>query len=151
MCLFHLIFYISRNVLVDMDTFLVIMDHFTRFAQTYATKDKSAKTVANKLYNDFVLRFGFPGRFHHDQGGEFENDLMMNLEVLCGVCHSRTTPYHLQGNGQVECFNQTLLALLRTLPKRNKSRWANVLNKVTQACNCTKHSSTGHWPFFLLY
>jgi len=60
----------------------VIMDHFTRFTQTYATKDKSGKTVANKLYNDFVLRFGFPGLFHHDQGGEYKNDLMTNLEVL---------------------------------------------------------------------
>ena len=97
---------------------LVIMDHFTRFSQTYAMKDKSAKTVANKLYNNFVLRFGFPGRFHHDQGGEFDNDLMMNLEVLCGVGHSRTTPYHPQGNGHVERFNQTLLAMLRTLPEK---------------------------------
>ena len=68
------------------------MDHFTRFAQTYATKDKSAKTVANTLYNDFIIRFGFPGRFHDDQAGEFENYLMTNLEVLCGVGHSRTTP-----------------------------------------------------------
>lgn len=40
---------------------LVIVDHFPRLSQAYATK-KAAKTVADKLFNDFALKFGFPTR-----------------------------------------------------------------------------------------
>ena len=130
---------------------LVIVDHFTRFAQAYATKNKSTKTAADKIYNDFVLRFGIPGKIHSDQGGEFESKIIRELSTMFGVQKSRTTPYHPQGNGTCERMNGTLLAMLRTLPEKVKTRWPEYINKLIHAYNSMQHSVTGFAPFFLMF
>ena len=58
------------------------IDHFTRFAQAYATNSKSAKVAADCLFNDFVLRFAFPKRFFTIKDGSSRINFFTDCKSL---------------------------------------------------------------------
>ena len=73
---------------------LVITDQFTRFARAVPTRNQTAREVANVLWKEFFLDFGFPRRLHSDRGASFTGKLVRELANLTGIKSSFTTPYH---------------------------------------------------------
>ena len=48
-------------------------------------------------------------------------------------------------------MKQTILAMLKTLPEHHKTQRKNHVNKLVHVCNCTKYSSTGYSPYYLMF
>lgn len=76
---------------------------------------------------------------------------MAELCQLYGCSKVRTTSYHPQGNGACERFNQTLIALLRSLEEADHPWWPDKLPALLQAYNNTEHSCTGLTSHFVLH
>lgn len=130
---------------------LVMTDLFSKYAFAVPTKDQSATTTAKALYAAVIQVVGCPERIHSDQGGAFQSAVMEQLCQLYGCRQSRTTPYHPQGNGVCERFNQTLLSLLSSLSEADQHHWPQKLPSLLQAYNNTTHGSTGMTPHFIVF
>ena len=129
----------------------MITDHFTRYAQAIPTKNQTARTVTEALWNNFILHYGFPRILHNDQVANFCSKLIKELCDIGGISKSRTTPYHPEGNGMCERFNRTLLDMLGTLEPDQKADWKKYVAHMVHAYNCTRHTSTRYSPFELMF
>ena len=102
---------------------LVVGDYFTKWTESYPLPNQEATTVAEKLVNEFICRFGVPRELHSDQGRNFESKVFAEICKLLDIEKTRTTPLHPQSDGQVERFNRTLVEMLRGKIKEDQKDW----------------------------
>ena len=70
---------------------LIIIDHFTQYAQAHITSSQKAPVVAKTLWDHFFVHHGFPEKILSDQGCNFESLLISELCELTQIKKLRTT------------------------------------------------------------
>ena len=126
-------------------------DHFMRYALAVVTKDQTAKTVAKVFYEHFIAVFRAPTKLLSNRGASFMSTLVQELCSALGIQKCRTTAYHAQCNGQVECFHQTLFHMIGKLSHDKKAQWEQHLPELLQAYNSTQSVVTGYSPHYLMF
>ena len=129
---------------------LVVCDYATRYPEAMALWKVDAGSVAYHLIQLFA-RVGIPKEILSDQGTNFMSQLLRELYNLLNIRPIRTSPYHPQTDGLVECFNKTLKSVLRKLVNKEGHDWDRLLPYVLFAYREVPQSTTGFSPFELLY
>ena len=113
-------------------------------------KDQTAKTVMKVFYECFIAVFGAPAKLLSDRGVNFTSTLV-ELCAAFGIQKCRTTAYHAQCNGQVECFHQMLFHMIGKLAHHKKAQWEQHLLELLQAYNSTQSAVTGFLLHYLMF
>ena len=119
----------SRNSYI-----LVAVNYSTRWVEAYPIPRQEAPVVARKLVDEMFCRFSPPEQLLSDQDRQFESQLMAEACKLLEIQKSRTTPYHPQCDGLVECWNWTLLQSLATSVTDHPETWEEFVKTGQIAC-----------------
>ena len=91
---------------------LVMIDHFTKYAEAVPCITASAEETCDHLINTWIARHGCPMTFQSDNGTAFVGELTKELMRRSQVAQAHSTTYHPQTNGSVERQNYPFLACL---------------------------------------
>ena len=94
---------VSKN---DSKFVVIATENLTRWVEAKAMPNKTAPEVS-KFLKSLVCRFGVMNVLQSDQGTEFCNSIVDNLELQLGFKHKISAAYHPQTNGLVERTVQT--------------------------------------------
>ena len=133
------------------ENILVLTDTFTKFSQVFVTPNQKVITVAKILVDKWFYTYGIPAHIHSNKGRSFDNEIMSHLYAMYRVEQSTTTPYNLHRNAPMERLNHTLISLLKSLPKEQKSNWLLHLPSLVFAYNAMPHDTTGYQPYELMF
>ena len=97
-------------------------DHFSKWSEAAAMKDKSAHSVATFLYY-VICQMGCLETLISDQGREFVNAVIDDLMERFDTNHRISSAYHPQTNGQRERDNRTLKNALAKLVNDEADDW----------------------------
>ena len=73
---------------------LVVSDYFTKWTESYPIPNQEATTVAEKLGNELICRFGVTRQLHSDKGTNFESKVFPEVCRMLDIEKTRTTSLH---------------------------------------------------------
>jgi hypothetical protein len=130
---------------------LVCTDYMTKWVEEKALIRASEEAVLAFLFENIFVRFGIPRELVIVGGPPFTSHKFEVLLSKYHVLHRIASPYHPQGNGQVERTNKVIEAILTKTVRENPKDWSDRLHEALWAYRTTWRRTTGFSPYELVY
>lgn len=132
---------------------LVILDEFTRLCILRAMPNKTADEVARHFIETMAI-LGFPALIKTDEGPEYVNEVLKQLETAAGIRHQFVVAYDHHANGLVERQNRTIRdTLLKNTQAAfgSADKWDTQLPITQLHLNGRFHRTLRATPFSLMF
>lgn len=130
---------------------VTIQCDLTRYISILPLPSKDAKTVAQAIFEKFILIYGPMKQIRIDMGSEYKNQLFENLTKMLNIGHKTSTAYHSQSIGACERNHRVLNEYLRMYVNEIQTDWEDWFKYYT-FCNKTNPSSYHNFtPFELVF
>ena len=130
---------------------LVATDYFTKWVEAIPTRNATSKVVINFILNNIIIRFECPQKIVTDNAMCFRSEEYKDFCKKYGITEYTSSPYHPQGNGQVESSNKSILKIIKRILGENKKSWDSKLPLALWADRVTMKKAIGCAPFDLVY
>ena len=112
---------------------LVITDCFTKLTQVIPLRRIDKYTVAVAFVEAWIFKYGPPKTVISDNGKQFAAKFFQAVCSLLGLSNIITSMYYLRTNGQVERYNRTIIAMLRSYVNEHQNDWDRYATPLTYA------------------
>lgn len=97
---------------------LVVTEYFTKWVEAIPLCKAIDRAVANLLKENIIAWFGVLHKIISNNGMPFMNKEVRKMLEFYQVKHHRSSPYYLQGNGQAEVINKTLIKIISKMSQK---------------------------------
>jgi len=131
------------------DIILVIVNWLTKQAIFIPAHDTITSADLACLFVLHVFsKHNVPSHVTSDKGLEFVSNFFRSLGTALDMQLHFTSGYHLKGDGQTKCTNQTLKQYLHVYCNYQQDNWSKLLSLMEFAYNNTPSATTGVSSFF---
>ena len=120
----------------------------TRFTRLVPLPIKEAKTVAEAVINEWILKLGHISMIVSDNEHEFFNNFLHEILDLMQIKHQKVMPYAPRGNSTAEGMHCFMVEYMRTYTNTSENDWKRFLPDYEFSLNVKVHCSTVHSPWY---